>query len=85
MKRALLIGIALLPLAACNPPARAVSYFKANPDEASKVVADCAGGTHRGAECDHAKAAQSEIASDKRLNIYKQAFEAKPGGASHGQ
>ena len=85
MRRSLLIGLALLPLAACNPPPRAVSYFKANPDEAGKVVADCAAGTHRGAECANAKAAQDQIASDKRLALYKQAFEAKPGGSGHGQ
>ncbi len=85
MRRALLIGFGILPLAACNPPAKAVSYFKANPEEASRVVADCAAGSHRGAECDNAKAAQDQIASDKRLTLYKQAFEAKPGGAGHGQ
>ncbi len=90
MRRALLLGFAFVPLAACNPPARAVSYFKANPDEAGKVLANCAAGTHRGAECDNAKAAQDQIASDKRLNLYRQAFqpangEAKPGGSGHGQ
>jgi hypothetical protein len=90
MRRALLIGFVLVPLAACNPPARAVSYFKANTDEAGKVLADCAAGTHRGAECDNAKAAEDQIASDKRLAIYRQAFQpassgAKPGGSGHGQ
>jgi hypothetical protein len=64
----------LLALAACNPPPRAPSYFKAHPQEAGKVVVDCAAGTHRGAECDNAKAAEEQIRSDARLSLYKKSF-----------
>ena len=64
----------LLALTACDPPPRAASYFKAHPDEAGKVVVDCAAGTHRGGECDNAKAAEAQIQSDARLNLYKKSF-----------
>jgi hypothetical protein len=84
MRRAVLI-LALLLLAACNPPARAVSFFKAHPDVAATVLADCTAGTHRGAECENAKAGEAQIESDKRLSLYKQSFEANPGGSGHGQ
>jgi hypothetical protein len=84
MRRAILL-LGLLPLAACNPPARAVNFFKAHPEEVAKVLADCTAGTHRGAECDNAKAAQAQIHSDKRLSLYRQGFEASSGGPAHGQ
>lgn len=73
MRRAIVL-IALLALAGCNPPPRAASYFKAHPEEAGKVVVDCAAGTHRGAECDNAKAAEAQIQSDARLQLYKKSF-----------
>lgn len=73
MRRAAILTM-LLALAACNPPPRASSYFKAHPDEAGHVVADCATGTHRGAECDNAKTAEDQIRSDARLNLYKKSF-----------
>ena len=83
--RRMVVLLGLLPLAACNPPARAVGYFKAHPEETGKVLVDCTAGTHRGAECDNAKAAEAQIESDKRLSLYKQSFEANPGGSGHGQ
>lgn len=61
-------------LAACSPQPRAVSYFKAHPDDAAKVEADCATGAHRGAECDNAREAQAQIRSDDRMAAYKKAF-----------
>lgn len=73
MIRAALI-VALLCLAACQPAPRAASYFKAHPEEANSEVADCAVGTHRGAECDNAKAAQDQIRSDARLSLYRKGF-----------
>ena len=83
MRRAVLI-LALLPLAACNPPARSASFFRAHSEETGKVLVDCAAGTHRGTECDNAKMAEAQIESDKRLNLYRQAFEPH-GEAGHGQ
>ena len=65
---------ALAALAGCSPAPRAASYFKAHPDEAGQVVADCATGTHRGAECENARTAEAQIESDKRLNLYKKSF-----------
>jgi hypothetical protein len=73
MRRAAIL-VTLLALAGCNPPPRAASYFKAHPEEAGKVVVDCAAGTHRGPECDNARAAQAQIQSDARLQLYKKSF-----------
>ena len=68
------ILVALAVLAGCSPAPRAASYFKAHPDEASQVLADCTAGSHRGAECENAKTAEAQIESDKRLNLYKKSF-----------
>ena len=65
---------ALAALAGCSPAPRAASYFKAHPDEASQVLADCTAGTHQGAECENARTAEAQIESDKRLNLYKKSF-----------
>jgi len=48
------------------------------------VLIDCAAGTHRGAECGNAKTAEAQIESDKRLSLYRQAFEPH-GEAGHGR
>lgn len=64
----------LVAAAACSPPPRAVSYFKAHPEEAGKVLVDCVAGTHRGPECDNAKAAEAQIRSDVRLSLYKKSY-----------
>ena len=61
-------------MAACSPAPRAASYFKAHPDEAAKVTANCAAGVQRGAECDNAQVAQAKIKSDARLSLYKKSF-----------
>jgi hypothetical protein len=37
-------------------------------------MADCAAGTHRGAECDNAQAAEDQIKSDARLALYRKSF-----------
>jgi hypothetical protein len=73
MRRAALLAT-LLALAACNSPPRAVSYFRAHPDEAATVIANCSAGAHRGTECDHAQAAVAQIQSDQRLSLYKKSF-----------
>ena len=73
MRRVAIVAL-LLALAACNPPPRAVSYFKAHPDEAATVIADCGTGAHRGAECDNAQAAVAQTQSDARLQLYKKSF-----------
>ena len=73
MRRAAILALTLA-LSACNPPPRAASYFKAHPEEAGRVVVDCAAGTHRGAECDNARAAEDQIRSDARLQLYKKSF-----------
>ena len=72
--RRLILGLALVCLAACQPAPRAVSYFRVHPDETRSVLADCASGAHRGAECDNAQAADALIKSDARLNLYKKSF-----------
>lgn len=75
MSRVILAIAAAAALAACSPePPRAVSYFKAHPDEAGKVVADCATGAHRGAECDNAREAETQLRSDARMSEYKKSF-----------
>jgi hypothetical protein len=75
MRRAAIALFALGALVACSePPARSASYFKEHPEETGKVLIDCTAGTHRGAECDNAKAAEAEVNSDKRLSLYKKSF-----------
>lgn len=73
MRRAAIAAL-VLGLAGCNPPPRAASYFKAHPEEAQQVVADCATGAHRGPECENAKAAEAQIQSDARLKLYRKTF-----------
>jgi hypothetical protein len=73
MNRAAIFAL-LLCLAACSPPPRAVSYFKAHPEEADKVLVDCVAGAQRGAECVNAQAAADQLRSEARLNLYKQSF-----------
>jgi hypothetical protein len=72
--RRLVVTLGLGALAACNPPPRAVGYFKAHPDEAATVIADCSAGAHRGPECGNAQAAIAQIQSDQRLSLYKKSF-----------
>ena len=74
MRRSGLLLAALAALSACSPPPRAVSFFHAHPEETGKVLVDCAAGTHRGVECDNAKAAEALIKSDARLKLYKKSF-----------
>ena len=68
------ILLALGVLAACSPAPRSASYFKTHPDDASKVIADCAAGTTRGGECAAAQAGEAQAKSDARLSLYKKSF-----------
>jgi hypothetical protein len=76
VRRAAILALtaALATLAACSPQPRAISYFKAHPEEAGKVIVDCAAGAHRGAECVNAQAAADQVRSDARLTLYKTSF-----------
>jgi len=65
---------ALAALAACSPAPRSASYFEAHPEEAAKVVVDCAAGVHRGEECVNAKSAAAAIRRDARMDAYKKNF-----------
>ena len=73
MTRAAILAL-LVALAACSPQRRAVSYFKAHPEEAGKVMVDCVAGTHRGAECADARAASDQIRSEARMSLYQRSF-----------
>lgn len=66
--------VALFTLAGCQPAPRAASYFRAHPDETRVVLADCASGARRSAECDNAQAADAQLKSDARLSLYKKSF-----------
>ncbi len=66
--------LALLGLAACSPQLRSASYFEGHPEEAAKVVVDCASGAHRGEECVNAKAGAAAIRRNERMARYKQNF-----------
>jgi hypothetical protein len=72
--RGLVLALGLGALAACNPPPRAVGYFKTHPNEAASVIADCSAGAHRGAECANAQAAVAQIQSEQRLSLYRKSF-----------
>lgn len=71
----------LLPLAAaaaiaaaCNPQPRSADYFIAHQEEASRVVAACRRGDHRGDECMNARAGVAAAESAKRMQLYQRAF-----------
>jgi hypothetical protein len=74
MRRRVLGLFVLSALAACSPQPRSASYFEGHPEEAAKVVVDCAAGKHRGDECVNAKASAAEIRRKARMDAYKQNF-----------
>ena len=79
MSRAAILALAATPaalaaLAACSPHPRAVSFFKAHPGQAGKVIVDCAAGVRRGAECANAQAGADQIRGGARLTLYKKSF-----------
>ena len=61
-------------LVACAPDPRATSFFAAHPKEAERVVAACARGDHRGAECEHALAGLAAIQQDARIEAFRKGF-----------
>lgn len=69
-----LVVCCVLSLAGCSRDPRSASYFEAHPDETNRVLSDCKSGTHRGAECENASAADAKRKSDARLELYKSAF-----------
>ena len=75
MRGRIVIAIApLLVLAACGPKARSVADFKAHPDQATHIAAGCPASAAPGSDCATAQAARAQIASDKRLSLYKKSF-----------
>lgn len=64
--------LAAAGLTACQPSEpRSASYFVEHRDEAARVVADCASGAHRGAECVNAQAAKVETDREARTESYR--------------
>ena len=58
-------------LAGCgSPEPRGVQYFSAHLEEAEQVVADCAVGTVRGAECFNAEVAVSKAKARERAKKF---------------
>jgi hypothetical protein len=72
--RATIIGLTVATLTACSPQPRSASYFEAHQQEATKVVADCAAGSHRGQECANAQAAVAAAERDARIGAYRTGF-----------
>jgi hypothetical protein len=68
------VPFALMGLAACSPEPRSAAYFEAHPEEAARIVVDCASGAHRGDECLNAKAGAAAIQRKARMDRYKQNF-----------
>lgn len=64
------LGMAACGLGACERAPRSAEYFAARPEEAARVVADCASGARRGDECVTARAAQVEAARTARIDAY---------------
>jgi hypothetical protein len=62
-------------IGACQPQPRSASYFEAHPDETARVLAACAGGTHRGLECKNARAADGAIKAEARQALFRKGFE----------
>ncbi len=58
-------------MAGCEREPRSADYFVAHREEAAKVVADCAAGAHRGAECVNAQAAKAETDRESRIESYR--------------
>jgi len=72
IRRAVLVGVtAIIGLGGCEASPRSAEYFAARPEEAARVVADCASGAHRGEECVNARAAQIEADRSARIEAYR--------------
>lgn len=75
MSARLLIAAFAAALAGCQPAPRAVSWFEAHPKETAAVVAACARGAHRGAECDNARTADGTLKAKARQDLFRRGFE----------
>jgi hypothetical protein len=73
MKRRM-VALALV-VGACQPQPRSVSFFEAHPEERSQILADCAHGNRRGAECDNARVADGAIRAKAREALFRKGFE----------
>jgi hypothetical protein len=71
VKRAILL-VLWLGAAACSPAPGAARYFKANPAETRRVLADRIVGAHRGGDWRNAGAAPAKLESGARLKLYQQ-------------
>ena len=72
MKRLVLVA-GLAALAACEPRARTVEDYAADPGAARQVEADCARGRRR-SDCEAARAGLSEARRRERMAAYETAF-----------
>ncbi|MFC5342881.1 EexN family lipoprotein (plasmid) [Brevundimonas staleyi] len=64
--------VAAAGLGACQPAEpRSAGYFIEHREEAARVLADCATGAHRGAECVAAQAARVETDREARIQSYR--------------
>lgn len=72
MKRLLLVA-GLTALAACEPDARTVEAYAADPGAARQVEADCVRGRRR-ADCEAAWAGLAEGRRRERMAAYETAF-----------
>jgi hypothetical protein len=68
------ILVVLAGLAACTPQPRSQSYFEGHRAEAARVLADCARGDRRGADCVNAQAAEVSARREARMKRYRQGF-----------
>ena len=74
MRRAALATLVAIAVSGCSLEPRSVAYFEAHRDEAAKVVAQCAKGSHRGQECVNAQAGAKADARDERMQSYERNF-----------
>ena len=74
MRWALLVVPAALTLHACEPPPRSASWFEAHPQDGAQVLAACAAGSMRGAECENAQSGWSANERDARMKLYRRVF-----------
>ncbi len=75
MSRLVAASCALLFAAGCERAPRSASFFESNPTVADQVLAACQHGTHRGAECENAKAARIKRQAEARKEMFRRGFE----------
>jgi hypothetical protein len=65
-----IVSLMLCGLASCSPTPRDASWFAANPDAATAVLAACAAGAG-GQECETARTGLNRSKSQARLQRYR--------------